>query len=96
MATANASDLPNLGTSSLPMWRYDKLPPALRQALQDAPYNLSINPVRLQNISEDGKELVAEMQRIIPPLIESAALDAYGPNHPQAKDTAQWATSKDH
>jgi len=85
MATHNITNLPELADSHLPMERYDKLPAALRQALQDAPYNLSIQPVSLQRISHDGREILAELQRILPTLIRSGAREAYGPDHPQAK-----------
>ena len=85
MEKHNLTRIPELAISTLPMERYDKLPAALRRALQDAPYNLSINPVRLQNISNDGKEILEELQSILPVLIRSGATDAYGPDHPQAK-----------
>jgi hypothetical protein len=64
---------------------FDTLPPAVRQALRDAPYNLSLLPSIIDTISYDGGEIAAEIQRIIPILIRDGVLDAYGPDHPQAK-----------
>ena len=85
MTTRNLANLPEIKHSNLPMAKYDTLPSAVRRELQNAPYNLSINSAWIDTISYDGGEIVAEIRRVIPDLVRSAALDAYGPDHPQAR-----------
>ena len=81
----NASKLP-LPTNELTMAQYDAFPPAVRHFLANAPFNLGLSPYWIADIKASGPDRwIATVTEQLPSIINSSALAAYGPDHPQAQ-----------
>lgn len=75
----------NGATERSPMSVFDQLPPAIREAIANAPYDYSTVDIARKCNEVGANRCLDLIECLLLVEVEQNALAAYGPDHPQAK-----------